>query len=193
MGAIGESQRGRAAEVVGESQREKSCGDETRSDGIIGRQSHQEVGEQSLWWISLRSKSSPRRGYAFHNDYYDGRGRSLTRRLELLLFGGENAESWVLKVEQYFKVSDYSEEEKLRHVRTCFDGEALLYRWERDRNPFQSWSQMKIRVFEQYSMNRDTSTGERLLTLRQTGTVREYCRDFKNLAMNAPELTEEVL
>lgn len=52
---------------------------------------------------------------------------------------------------------------------------------------------MKFRILEQYSANRDTSAGERLLTLRQTGMVRDYCKEFKSLAMNAPELSEDVL
>ncbi|XP_013626315.1 PREDICTED: uncharacterized protein LOC106332391 [Brassica oleracea var. oleracea] len=177
--------------------------DETRSEGKIGQHKHLEDGEQSLLVdqtpIDSRGDESgvrraQRRGSRFHDDYDDDRGRSLTRRLELPLFDGENADSWALKVEQYFEIREYSEEEKLRNVRTCFDGEALLwYRWERDRNPFRSWNQMKYQVLEQYSSNKDTSAGERLLTLRQTGTVREYCSDFKNLAMNAPELMEEVL
>ena len=135
-----------------------------------------------------------RERYDYSREPRGGRDRSLTRRLKLPLFDGEQADSWVLKVEQFFELADYTEEEKLRTVRTCFDGEALLwYRWERDRNPFRSWNQMKFRILEQYSANRDTSAGERLLTLRQTGTVRDYCKEFKSLAMNAPELSEDVL
>ena len=76
----------------------------------------------------------------------------------------------------------------------CFVEDALLwYRWERDRDPFRSWNQLKERVLEQYSAARDTSAGERLLRLRQEGSVKEYCREFISLATNTPELTDAVL
>ncbi|KAF8088409.1 hypothetical protein N665_0543s0019 [Sinapis alba] len=83
---------------------------------------------------------------------------SLSRRLEIPLFDGDEAESWVLRVEQYFEIGDFTEEEKLRAVRLCFIGDALpWYWWERSQNPFLSWEQMKIRVLDQFSVVRDTS------------------------------------
>ncbi|WZZ71775.1 hypothetical protein YC2023_083145 [Brassica napus] len=122
------------------------------------------------------------------------RDLSLNSRMEIAQFDGENAESWVLRVEQYFELREFTEEKKMKAVRMCFDGEALMwYRWERGRNPFTSWDKMKQRVLEQFAETQDTTAGERLLLLRQTGTVREYCRDFVLLATNAPELPEAVL
>lgn len=118
----------------------------------------------------------------------------LLRRLEIPEFNGEEAESWVLRVEQYYEISDLMEEEKMRAVRMCYTGEALSwYRWERTRDPFLSWEQMKRRVLEQFSPLSDTSAGERLLLLRQTGTVKEFCRDFIALASNALEVPDNVL
>lgn len=116
------------------------------------------------------------------------------KRLELPLFDGEDAESWVLRVDQYFEIGAFTEEERLKDIRMCFIGEALpWYRWERDRNPFRSWTEMKERVLEQFSTNQDTTAGERLMALRQEGSVRDYIRDFKALASNAPEFTEATL
>ena len=51
---------------------------------------------------------------------------------------------------------------------------------------------MKQRILEKFSEVQDTTAGERLLTLRQVGTVKEYIRDFVALANNAPELSEAV-
>lgn len=97
-------------------------------------------------------------------------------------------------MDQFFEIGGFTEEEKLRAVRMCFIGEALpWYRWERERNPFVSWEQMKERALEQFSTTQDTTAGERLMALRQEGTVREYIRDFKGLASNAPEFTEATL
>ena len=82
----------------------------------------------------------------------------------------------------------------MRVVGMCFDGEALMwYRWERDRNPFVSWDQMRYKVLEQFSTNHEITARERLMTLKQAGTVREYIKDFISLASNAPELSDAVL
>ncbi|KAG2303096.1 hypothetical protein Bca52824_031747 [Brassica carinata] len=90
--------------------------------------------------------------------------------MEIPVFNGEDAETWVLCVEKYFELEDLMEEDKLRTVRMCFVGDALIwYQWERNRNPFLTWEHMKQKVLEQYSPVQDTSAGERLLTLRQRG------------------------
>lgn len=90
----------------------------------------------------------------------------MMRRLEILVFNGENTESWVLRIGQYFELGNLSELEKLQAVRICFNNEALMwYRWEMDHNPFLNWEQMKYCVMKQFSASHDTSVGERLLTL----------------------------
>lgn len=76
----------------------------------------------------------------------------------------------------------------------CFIGDALpWYRWERNRNPFLSWEQMKGRVLEQFATASDTSAGERVLCLQQKDTVRNFRRDFIALASNAPEIPDPIL
>ena len=123
-----------------------------------------------------------------------GKEEWLPKRMEIPTFDGEESENWVLRVEQYFELGDFTEEEKLRAVRMCFIGDALpWYRWERSRNPFLSWEQMKTRVLEQFSAVRDTSAGERILCLRQTGTVRSFRSEFIALASNAPEIPDPIL
>ncbi|XP_048602698.1 uncharacterized protein LOC125588971 [Brassica napus] len=147
--------------------------------------------------ISVEEEGSERKGAFSQGSSQmeeDYRNKRLARRLELPLFDGEQADSWVLRADQYFEISEFTEEQKLKAVKMCFVEDALLwYRWERDRDPFRSWSQLKERVLEQYSTARDTSAGERLLRLRQEGSVKDYCREFISLATNAPELTDAVL
>lgn len=124
----------------------------------------------------------------------DDRDGYLMRKIKIPTFDGEEAESWVMRIEQYFELEELTEAEKLRSVRMCFLGEALVwYCWERERHPFTTWEQMKERVLEQYAMSHDTNAGERLLMLRQKGFVKSYCKDFIALASNAPELTDKVL
>ena len=114
----------------------------------------------------------------------------LTRKIELPTFDGENADDWVVRVEQYFELQAFTAEEKIRAVRMCFEGDALSwYHWERDRNPFVSWEQMKDRVLENFSTVQDLTPGERLLLLRQHNTVGQFCKEFIALASNAPEVS----
>ena len=124
----------------------------------------------------------------------EDRDDHLTRKLKIPLFDGEDVDSWVLRMDQYFEIATFTEEEKLRAVRMSFIGEALSwYRWERGRNQFQSWSQMKDRALEQFSTTQDITAGERLMPLQQESSVRDYIRDFKALEANAPEYTEATL
>lgn len=91
-------------------------------------------------------------------------------------------------------MGELSEERKLRAVGMCFYDDALMwYRWERDRNPFVSWEQMKYRVLELFSTTHDITARERLMTLRQGGTVREFIKDIITLASNAPEVSDTML
>lgn len=141
-----------------------------------------------------RGRLPQRSQNTFSEEYRRDRESMLTRKMKIPLFDGEDADSWILRVDQYFEIDDFTEEEKLRAVRICFEGEALAwYRWERDRNPFRNWSQMKDRVLEQFSTTQGTTAGERLMALCQEGSVRDYIRDFKALATHAPEFPEPTL
>ncbi|KFK40147.1 hypothetical protein AALP_AA3G336600 [Arabis alpina] len=124
----------------------------------------------------------------------DTRDTLFTRRLELPTFNGENAESWVSRVEQYFEIEELVEYQKLNAVRACFIDKALdWYRWERDRNPFRSWKDMRSRVVATYASHNNTCAGKRLLVLKQEVSVADYCREFIGLATNAPEVPEFIL
>lgn len=55
----------------------------------------------------------------------------------MLNFFGEDPERLFTKVELYFSINDYFEEEKLRIVKVYFDRRALKwFKWYNDREPF---------------------------------------------------------
>ncbi|XP_056852913.1 uncharacterized protein LOC130502194 [Raphanus sativus] len=140
------------------------------------------------------SRNHRGQGSNLNDDPLPWRQPSWSRRVDIPTFDGSEVEGWILRVEEYFELGEFMEDEKLRLVRLCFSGDALLwYRWERTRNPFRTWEQLKHRVLTQYSTLQDVSAGERLLKILQEGTVREYHRDFINLASHAPEVPESVL
>lgn len=114
----------------------------------------------------------------------------LTRKVEMPVFNGSNAESWVLRVDQYFELGGFTETEKLHAVRVCFDDDALLwYRWERDQNLFRTWEEMKRRVIQSFASNKSTPC-KKLMTIGHVGSVREYNREFIILASNNQYLPE---
>lgn len=180
---------------------EKRMMKEDRRSTLLGKQPEDDTQTSGL--VASRIEGSQRPSVQNTHRFSEQGRRSteppewnepLTRKMEIPLFDGENVESWVLRVEQYFELGDFTEGEKLRAVRMCFDGEALSwYRWERDRHPFSSWEQMKHRVLESFATAQDLSPGERLLTLRQDDTAGKYCKEFIFLASNAPEVPENVL
>ena len=180
--------------VVGEG---ASSGEALMGDSEVFGVGEKPIGVNLVNATPTHDVSERRSGTGVSHERIDGgwfnRHQALPR-LEVPEFDGEDAETWVLRVEQYFEIGDFTEDDKLRAVRMCFIGEALLwYRWERDRNPFRSWTQMKKRILAQYAKQHDTTAGERLLSLSQTGTAKEYKRDFISLATNAPEIPEAVL
>ncbi|KFK23991.1 hypothetical protein AALP_AAs48021U000700 [Arabis alpina] len=118
----------------------------------------------------------------------------ITQRLDLPVFNGEQAEDWISRVEQYFDLGELTDGQKLQEVRVCFSEDALKwYKWEKHRRPFSSWDQLKQRILENFVGSGDLNAGQRLLMLRQEGTVREYCRDFIGLATNAQDVPEFIL
>lgn len=135
------------------------------------------------------SRSHRGQGSGFHEDSFPWRQPSWSRRMDIPTFDGSEAEGWILRVEEYFELGEFTEDAKLRLVRLCFTGDVLLwYRWERNHFPFRNWEQLRLRVLTQYSTLQDVTAGERILKIHQEGTVRDYNRDFINLASNAPEI-----
>ncbi|KFK23327.1 hypothetical protein AALP_AAs73216U000100 [Arabis alpina] len=100
----------------------------------------------------------------------DNRVVPLSRRLELPVFNGEQAENWISRVEQYFDVMDCTDGQKLHEVRLWFSGEALnWYNWEKDRRPFVNWDQFKRRIIEDFVSDEEICAGQRLVTGREAG------------------------
>ena len=67
--------------------------------------------------ISAQEEGSERRGSFSHGSdptEEDYRNKRLARRLELPLFDGEQADSWVLRAEQFFEISEFTEEATYR-------------------------------------------------------------------------------
>lgn len=117
-----------------------------------------------------------------------------TRCLEMPIFHGHNPDGWTFRVERFFAINRLSEVEKLEAAAVCLDGDALAwFQWEEGHRPFCRWSEFKTMILEGFLQSREGSVCERLLALRQDGTVREYRRQFEMLATHMTDIPDSVL
>ena len=57
--------------------------------------------------------------------------------MKLLVFSGEDAYGWLVRVERFFRVNAVEDYDKMELVLVAFEGEALIwYRWWEDQVPF---------------------------------------------------------
>lgn len=116
---------------------------------------------------------------------------SLLKKIELPEFDGLLPYGWIRNVERYFRAAQYNEQQKLELVALSLTGEVLnWYLWESEEERFESWFQFKQRMLERFAESIDDEPRNRLCALRQTGTVREYVKEFEELITQVKRIDE---
>ncbi|KOM49382.1 hypothetical protein LR48_Vigan08g020900 [Vigna angularis] len=109
--------------------------------------------------------------------------KSWRRRVELPSFDGAEPLSWLNRVERFFNIQKVSnDEEKVEIAYVSMEGSAAYWFtfWkEKARN--RSWEGLKAAMINRFGGVFRGTVFERLATLRQTGTVEEFVRDFEVL------------
>ncbi|KAJ1415931.1 Peroxidase, active site [Sesbania bispinosa] len=73
------------------------------------------------------------------------------RRLEILLFSGDDAYGWVNRVERYFNLKGVLEQERLQAVMVAMEGKTLSwFRWWRFCRSNPSWEDFKAAVISKF-------------------------------------------
>ena len=76
------------------------------------------------------------------------------RKLEMLIFSGENPYEWLLKAESFFDIHKFSEAERLEAAVVAFEGDALLwYQWEHKQRAILSWAELRRLLLKHFSNN----------------------------------------
>jgi len=129
-------------------------------------------------------------GYRRGTDMFASR-ESLLKKIELPTFDGLMPYCWIRNVERYFRAAKYSSQEKLELVALSLTGEVLnWYLWEAEEEKFESWTQFKQRMLERFAESIDDEPRNKLCALRQTGSVRQYVREFEELITQVKGIDE---
>lgn len=73
------------------------------------------------------------------------------RKLELLVFNGEDPIGWIFRAEKYFLVNHISKNEKMEAVAVCMERTALSWiQWLETRKQLQSWFKFKAELLRRF-------------------------------------------
>ena len=101
----------------------------------------------------------------------------LPRKLELLVFVGDDPEGWLFRVERYFEINRLTPTKKLCAVVVCLEGETLAsYYYEDGRRGFRGWSEFREMIFERFRTLQAGTLLDQFFSLRQTDLVQEFWR-----------------
>lgn len=90
------------------------------------------------------------------------------RKMELPLFEGKDAESWIYRAEHYFELHHFSEEAKLRAVKICLSGPALIWlKTEERREKIESWLELRAMMLNRFRESHCYDLRERFFAIKQ--------------------------
>ncbi|CAA7017674.1 unnamed protein product [Microthlaspi erraticum] len=119
---------------------------------------------------------------------------SMLRKIDMPVFEGRLPYGWISRVERFFRLGNYAEEEKLGLVSLCLDGAVLnWFNGEIISAPFKDWTQFKQRLLERFTPAIEDDPGKRLLFLQQTGDIADYVNEFEELSGQVSGMDEKTL
>ena len=87
----------------------------------------------------------------------------MLRKVDMHVFAGPLPFDLISRVERFFRIGNYNEEEKLHQVSLSLEGPVLnWFSGEMNTDPFQSWQQFTERMFERFAGTIDNDPPARL-------------------------------
>lgn len=126
------------------------------------------------------------------SDGEDEAPRSWMNKVELPSFEGSDPLGWIARVEIFFEVREVKTSEKLRLSFISMEGNAVHW--------FQFWCQesknptreeFTTALLRRYGGSSRRTVFEKLASLRQTGTIKEYVQEFELLVAQASNTSED--
>ncbi|WVZ12616.1 hypothetical protein V8G54_017146 [Vigna mungo] len=114
------------------------------------------------------------------------------KRVELPVFEGGEPWVWIGRAEKFFEVQKVAEEEKLELAFISMDGYVgSWFRFWREKTKNLSWDGLKRALGIRFGVGTRGTVYERLSTIRQSGPVEEYIRDFEVLVGQTTQIPEK--
>ena len=102
------------------------------------------------------------------------------QKLEIPLFYGEDAFSWLDRIERYFAVKGVRKEQWLYAAKVAIGGKAITwFRWWEENTMFQSWPIFKNVVTKRFHPELVQNPFEVMLDMKQKGTVHDFRKKFE--------------
>ncbi|XP_057450492.1 protein disulfide-isomerase 5-3-like isoform X1 [Lotus japonicus] len=120
------------------------------------------------------------------------KGGSRWRKLEILIFGGEDAYGWILKLERYFELRGVADDERMQATLLALEGKALSwFQWWERCNPTPTWEGFKLAVIRRFQPVMVQNPFELLLSLKQSNTVEAYVEEFERYVGALKEIDQD--
>ncbi|CAH9115813.1 unnamed protein product [Cuscuta epithymum] len=102
------------------------------------------------------------------------------RKIDLPVFDGEGAYSWIVRMERYFRLNNINEEEQVEAAVVAMEGRAInWFIWWEHQNERRTWENLKTSIVRRFQPDLIQNPYGPMLSLKQTGTVRDYRDEFE--------------
>ncbi|XP_010462823.1 PREDICTED: uncharacterized protein LOC104743438 [Camelina sativa] len=123
-----------------------------------------------------------------------GLRENLVKNVEMAVFDGAGVYGWIARVERFFRLGGYNDEEKLALVSVSLSGEALSwYNWVINTRQFDSWGQFKSALMLRFGNLKIRGPSQSLFCIQQTGSIADYIQRFEDLSSQVTGLDEQKL
>ncbi|XP_057451806.1 uncharacterized protein LOC130743580 [Lotus japonicus] len=121
-----------------------------------------------------------------------GSSNSRWRKLEIPIFGGDDAYGWTHKLERYFALRGVEEDERMQATLLALEGKVLSwFQWWERCNPAPTWEGFKLAVIRRFQPAMVQNPFELLLSLKQTSTVEAYVEEFEKYVGALKEIDQD--
>ncbi|XP_024005093.1 uncharacterized protein LOC112082178 [Eutrema salsugineum] len=119
---------------------------------------------------------------------------SMLRNVNFPVFNGRLPYAWISRVERFFRLGQYTEDDKLGLVSLNLEGPVLnWYNWEIADNEFSDWMDFKEKLLDRFDEALEDEPGKHLCGIKQLGSIAEYVQEFEELSSQVRGVDEKNL
>ncbi|XP_035549720.1 uncharacterized protein LOC118349417 [Juglans regia] len=168
--------------------------------GMADRLRHVEETLNRLSDVLLANQEPPNQGIQNREGHNGGRlvVSSKTAKLEFPRFSGDDPTEWFNRVNQFFEFQNTPDNQKVTLASYHLEGEANQW-WQWIRRTFQeegrilSWIDFEEELWARFGPSDCEDFDEALSRIRQTGSLRDYQREFEQLGNRVKGWTQKAL